>query len=90
MDCEGAEAKVLAGAERTLERDSPHIVLEILPRYPSMPLELAALPLFHRYRKFQITETGLVEHDEICPGYEHRDWLFSVNPPASLIRAPSA
>ena len=87
MDCEGAEARVLAGAERILRRDSPNIVLEILPRYPSMPAELAALPIWDRYRKFLITDSGLVECGEVCSSYEHRDWLFTVNPPAGLIRA---
>jgi FkbM family methyltransferase len=88
MDCEGVEGKVLAGMKRTLERDTPHIVIEILPRYPSLPAELAALPFFHRYRKFQITDDGLVEHhhDSIASDYQHRDWLFSVSPPARLIR----
>jgi FkbM family methyltransferase len=87
MDCEGVETKVLAGFAKTLERDSPHIVLEILPRYPNMPSELAALPFFSRYRKFQITDAGLIEHGEIRPNYDNRDWLLSVDPPIDMIRS---
>jgi FkbM family methyltransferase len=89
MDCEGVEAKVLAGMARTLERDSPHIVLEVLPRYPSLPDDLAVLPFFGRYRKFQITEDGLVEHDELRPSYQDRDWLLSIDPPARLFGVPT-
>ena len=86
MDCEGVETKVLAGMTATLERWSPDIVLEILPRYPTMVAELAALPFFARYRKFLITEVGLIERETIEPTYEDRDWLFSIDPPARLIR----
>ena len=89
LDCEGVETKALAGLARTFERDSPHIVMEILPRYPNMPAELAALPFFAHYRKFQITTEGLVEHDGVRPSYENRDWLLSVAPPVALIRKPA-
>lgn len=83
MDCEGVEAKVLAGMSHILERDSPAIVLEALPRYETLVDELASLPFFSRYRKFQITETGLVEHDSIVPSYQHRDWLLTMRPPGA-------
>ena len=90
MDCEGVETKVLAGMTATLERWSPDIVLEILPRYPTMVAELAALPFFARYRKFLITDIGLIERETIEPTYEDRDWLFSIDPPARLIRHAGA
>lgn len=90
MDCEGVETKVLAGMTDTLERWSPDIVLEILPRYPQMPAELAALPFFARYRKFLITDVGLIERETIEPSYEDRDWLFSIDPPARLVRYTGA
>lgn len=83
MDCEGAEAKALTGAVKTISRDQPHIILELIPRYDESYRILFAHPMYRAYRKFLITADGLIERAEATSSYHNRDWLFTVRPPAS-------
>jgi len=85
IDCEGTEAKAIEGAAKTIERDHPHIILELIPRYEESYKDLLSTIINPRYRKFLITEQGLVEYQKVFPSYQHRDWLFTVHPPAALV-----
>lgn len=85
IDCEGAEAQALIGAARTIERDRPHIILELIPRYDESYKALFSHPVYQAYRKFLITADGLAEHKEVFSSYQDRDWLFTMHPPEALV-----
>lgn len=85
IDCEGAEAQALIGAAKTIERDRPHIILELIPRYDESYKALFSHPVYQAYRKFLITSEGLVEHKEVFSSYQDRDWLFTMHPPEALV-----
>lgn len=86
MDCEGAEAAAIRGMKGVLQRDWPHLIMEIIPRFESEILPVLNSLDLARYRKFHVTDEGLVEHEKCFASYENRDWLLSLNPPQRLMK----
>jgi FkbM family methyltransferase len=86
IDAEGAELRVLKGMGSLLDVWQPDIVCEVLEPYDK------ALSDFFRskpYRKFLITDSGLVEADEIRADPRFRDYYLSCNASQSVGRAVS-
>ena len=81
MDIEGAELKALKGAEHIIDRDHPHILIEIHP----VMLEArfggsaeAVLEVFRSrgYRMFEVRGDRLEEVADIDAGVPWRDYFF--------------
>jgi len=75
MDTEGTEARVIDGASRTLERDRPFIVCEVLPSRDQSAVQrrLAAL----NYSALRLTNDGVVPVDDLQhDGSQSNDCLF--------------
>ncbi len=81
MDVEGAEIKVLQGLGRFLNEWYPDLICEILDPYAR---ELDAFFKKLSYRKFLITDNGLVEKNYIYAHPQFRDYYLSCNPVSFL------
>lgn len=66
MDVEGAEAKVLAGAEEVIMRDRPILVIELHEGHPGTDEDLRD-QVYELLRKYDYTFTSL----RVCPPEEH-------------------
>lgn len=81
MDIEGAEQKALQGAEHILDRDRPHVLLEIHPvmlegRFGGSAE--AVVEMFRRrgYRMFALNGDRLEERTAVVPGLPWKDYFF--------------
>lgn len=78
IDTEGTAHRVIAGARRTLERDAPVLVCEVLHNVAS---DTDAWPLLHDlgYQAFLVTKSGLVPDAGVLGDPEYRDmnYLFA-------------
>lgn len=81
MDIEGAEQKALEGASGILDRDRPHVLLEIHP--PMLEARFggsgeAVLELFRRrgYRMFALNGDRLEERTTVVPDLPWKDYFF--------------
>jgi FkbM family methyltransferase len=92
IDAETAEPKVLAGASRTIARDRPFIICEVLDCLDSADLQRLMVPFDYQY--FHLAPEGPVHHERISgsPGRGARNYLFlpreRVNEALELCRAP--
>ncbi|WP_395671607.1 FkbM family methyltransferase [Phenylobacterium sp.] len=81
MDIEGAELKALEGARGLLDRNRPHILIEI---HPTMLAERfggtaeAVVELFRSrgYRMFALDGDRLEERQDVCPDVPWKDYFF--------------
>jgi len=81
MDIEGAEQKALKGAEGILDRDNPHVLIEI---HPAMLAERfggsaeAVVDIFRSrgYRMFALNGDRLEERTTVLPGADWKDYFF--------------
>ena len=81
MDIEGAEQKALAGAEAILDRDRPHVLIEI---HPVMLADVfggsaeAVVDVFRSrgYRMFALNGDRLEERTTVCPDVPWKDYFF--------------
>jgi FkbM family methyltransferase len=86
VDVEGAEVAVLRGIGTLLQSCQPDIVCEVLPPYAQeMDQFFASTP----YRKFLITEKGLVEMSTVRADALYRDYFFSCSPNDLLVVSAS-
>jgi FkbM family methyltransferase len=78
IDTEGAELKVLRGAEKTLTRHFPKIYMELNPEtlrgFGAKPSDLMALLKKYGYNRFEaVTHKGIIRHvtdaDILCQNY---------------------
>jgi FkbM family methyltransferase len=81
MDIEGAEQKALAGAAEILDRDRPHVLLEIHP--PMLQARFggsgeAVVELFRQrgYRMFALDGDRLEERTGLVEGVPWKDYFF--------------
>jgi FkbM family methyltransferase len=81
MDIEGAELKALKGAEGIIDRDRPHVLIEIHP--PMLQARFggtaeAVLEVFQSrgYRMFALNGDRLEERTEIEAGVPWKDYFF--------------
>jgi FkbM family methyltransferase len=81
MDIEGAEQKALEGAQEILDRDRPHVLLEIHP--PMLQARFggsgeAVLELFRvrGYRMFALNGDRLEERTSLVEGVPWKDYFF--------------
>ena len=81
MDIEGAELKALMGAIHILDRDRPHVLLEIHPAMLQARFggsAEAVVDLFKRrgYRMFALNGDRLEERTEVVPDLPWKDYFF--------------
>ena len=76
IDAEAAENKVIRGALRTVERDRPYLICEVLENVDHSDLE--AMMTQCRYAFFHITPDGLTRHAHLqgSLNVEQRNYLF--------------
>ncbi len=75
LDCEGAEEKVIVGAEEILEKDSPDILCEVLEGYEDI---LTAVLGGKGYLFYHLTSEGPILTSTIVANSSYRDYLFTV------------
>ncbi len=81
MDIEGAELKALEGAAGILDRDRPHVLLEIHPvmlkaRFGGSAEQVVALFRDRGYRMFALNGDRLEERTEVEPELPWKDYFF--------------
>ncbi|HEX7084769.1 MAG TPA: FkbM family methyltransferase [Vicinamibacterales bacterium] len=74
LDVEGVEVRALRGLGALLKDRWPDIVCEVLPGYePELTAFLRETP----YRRYLITEEGLVPRETLTGSHQVRDYLFT-------------
>lgn len=81
IDTESTEPQVLAGMLKTIERDRPNIICEVLPGLTEQSIENLLAPLGYSF--YRITDTGLVRQEKITGDFKFRNYLFSPAPAES-------
>jgi hypothetical protein len=81
MDIEGAEQRALEGALAILDRDRPHVLLEIHPpmlqaRFGGSGEAVLALFLSRGYRMFALNGERLEERTSLVEGVPWKDYFF--------------
>ena len=81
MDIEGAEQKALTGALSVIDRDHPHVLLEIHPpmlaeRFGGSAEEVVDLFRSRGYRMFALNGDRLEERTTVLPGADWKDYFF--------------
>lgn len=81
MDIEGAEQKALAGAATILDRDRPHVLLEIHPvmlkaQFGGSAEAVIDLFLSRGYRMFALNDDALEERTTATPDLPWKDYFF--------------
>lgn len=81
MDIEGAELKALAGALGVIERDRPHVLIEIHPpmlqaRFGGSAEEVVELFRSRGYRMFALNGDRLEERTTAVPDLPWKDYFF--------------
>lgn len=81
MDIEGAEQRALEGARGILDRDRPHVLLEIHPtmlaaRFGGSAEAVTAMFLSRGYRMFALAGDVLEERLEVVEGLPWKDYFF--------------
>lgn len=86
IDTEATEPAVLRGLDRTLRRDHPDILCEVL--FDRTETELDTIVQSLGYRAYHVTRDGLVEKARIVGDRTYREpnYLFTTRDPASLER----
>ena len=74
IDTEGTEDDVLAGMERTIERDRPTIVCEVLPGGPGQAIEETLSKFDYRYRL--LTPDGAQPRAHVAGDAHWRNYVF--------------
>jgi len=80
IDTESTEPDVLSGMARTLQRDHPHIMCEVLTEQKTGP-QLQALLQPHGYRFYQLTASGPVQRERVEGDSRWRNYLFTTLAP---------
>ena len=75
IDTESTEPQVLCGMYKTLERDKPFILCEVLGRGSERPLEEILGPLGYRY--YHLTPDGPIQRERIEGHPEWLNYLFA-------------
>ena len=75
IDTESTEPQVLAGMLKTIERDRPQIICEVLPDLTETRIEELLSPLGYSF--YRITDRGLVRQESITGDLIFRNYLFS-------------
>lgn len=75
IDTESTEPQVLAGMLKTIERDRPNIICEVLPDLTERSIENLLTPLGYSF--YRITDTGLVKQENITGDFKFRNYLLS-------------
>lgn len=75
IDTESTEPQVLAGMLKTIKRDRPKIICEVLPDLTEKSIELLLGPLGYSF--YRITDRGLVRQERITGDLKFRNYLFS-------------
>jgi FkbM family methyltransferase len=88
IDTESTEPQVLKGMMKTLERDRPNIICEVLPSITQQSLQKILLPLGYHF--YQLTDRGLIWRDTIMGELEFRNYLFSQAGPDAINRVLAA
>jgi FkbM family methyltransferase len=85
IDTETTEPQVLRGMARTLARDHPMLICEVLPEGGTAE-SLEEILAEHGYRYYLLTEDGPVSKRRIEPdrGYRWRNYLFTMLPMEEL------
>jgi FkbM family methyltransferase len=91
MDIEGAELKALEGAQGVIDRDKPHVLLEIHPdmlaaRFGGSAEQVVDLFRSRGYRMFALNGDRLEERTTIVPDLPWKDYFFVH--PARAARLP--
>ena len=77
IDTETTEGEVLRGMRKTLERDRPDLICEVLPfRDTAHTIEEKLKPFGYRF--YHLTERGPVLHEHLQPSLQAMNYLFSV------------
>ncbi len=81
MDIEGAEQKALKGAVGVIDRDNPHVLIEIHPamlaeRFGGSADEVVELFRSRGYRMFALNGDRLEERTTVLPGVPWKDYFF--------------
>ncbi len=81
MDIEGAEQKALAGASDVIERDYPHVLVEIHPpmlegRFGGSAVEVVEAFRARGYRMFAVNGDRLEERTTLVPDLPWKDYFF--------------
>lgn len=81
MDIEGAEQKALAGAAHLIDRDLPHVLLEIHPvmlesRFGGSAEAVVEMFRSRGYRMFALNGDRLEERSEVAPDLPWKDYFF--------------
>jgi FkbM family methyltransferase len=91
MDIEGAEQLALGGAQGVIDRDRPHILIEIHPdmlaaRFGGSAEEVVEFFRARGYRMFALNGDRLEERDSVVEGVPWKDYFFIH--PARAARLP--
>lgn len=81
MDIEGAELKALTGAQQIIERDRPHVLIEIHPlmlegRFDGSAQAVLEVFLSRGYRMFALNGERLEERTEVDLAAPWKDYFF--------------
>jgi FkbM family methyltransferase len=75
LDTETTEPDVLAGMGEVLQRDTPDIICEVLPRADAAAINDLLIPVGYRF--FLLTDKGPRPRSEVEADETWRNWLFS-------------
>ena len=75
IDTESTEPQVLAGMLKTIERDRPNIICEVLPDLTERSIENLMRPLGYSF--YRITDNGLVREEKITGDLKFRNYRVS-------------
>ena len=81
MDIEGAEQRALEGAQGVIDRDKPHVLLEIHPKMLASRFGGSAdavVDVFRSrgYRMFALNGDRLEERTDVVPDLDWKDYFF--------------
>jgi FkbM family methyltransferase len=83
VDVEGTETEVFKNGMALVERHLPDVLCEVLHGSDPQMLNELLIPLGYSF--YLVTRNATVQHGQILPNRQFRDWLFTVRPNVAAI-----
>ena len=85
IDVEGFEGDIFKNSENVLEVHRPYFLCEVLPSSLDYN-DYDKLFIKNKSNKFLITDSGLIQYEEIKPNRRFKDWLFIPIEKSEIVR----